>query len=370
MKLLRPLAFALLIGCTTTPNPPPTTAEPPTASSATAPSIENPNAYTFEGVEVFGSRRYPREELLANLGLPAPGTKVDVESREFGKMLQQSKAAFTSRFRFALCRYSFVAYPGPKTVRLTIDLVDFGDEWRMRHTPAPTGDAEDPAGLISAWTDYLKKLSALQREGELPAGGPGDGPSWGRCEGGWQCFGGFGHPKLAGLEQKFIERVPPNFDALVKVLREDKDELERMSAIQLLSYVPDRRKVVEVLVPFVSDEAPGVRNEALRSIGTAQSLEQHLFIPLEPLLDALWYPQATDRNKAGWALVYVAERDEGKARKQEILRRVGELLPQMAGAGQRVDYEPAQRILKALSGEDFGSDVAAWRAWVDDELKR
>lgn len=371
MTALRLFALAVVAhGCATTPDPiPPPAAAPPVEEEA-APA-ENPNVYTYLGVDVFGSRTYPKDELLANLGLPEPGTQIDVTDPAFGKMLQESKAKFTARFPFAFCRYSVAGYPADKTLRITIDVVDPGDEWRMQFTPSPLGDRDDPAGLIAAWNDYRKAYWALQQKGELPAAGPGADAApggWGQCEGGWLCYGGFGHPELASREQKFIDEVPTTFEELVTFIREDKDEFERMGAIQLLAYGPDRHRVANALVPFVKDAAQGVRNEALRLVGAAQSHERALFIPLDPVLEALWYPLVSDRNKAAWTLVEIVEREEGRRQKDVILKKAGDPLIEMAGASQRTDHEPARRVLTTLSGRDFGGDVEAWRAWVASEL--
>ena len=98
-------------------------------------------------------------------------------------------------------------------------------------------------------------------------------------------------------------------------------------------------------------------------LGEAQKGLDHVIVPLDPLLDALWFPHETDRNKAGWALVRVTEIEHG-AHAAQIARKAGEALAVMAGMHSRIDDEPAQRVLKAISGEDHGSDTAAWRAGV------
>ena len=54
-----------------------------------------------------------------------------------------------------------------KTLRITVDLVDKGDERRMKFVPAPTGDARDPGGLIAAWNDYQKTFWQLVQRGEV-----------------------------------------------------------------------------------------------------------------------------------------------------------------------------------------------------------
>jgi hypothetical protein len=314
--------------------------------------------YTFEGVEVFGSRKVPKAELLEVIGMPAPGSRIDMAQGDFVTQMKESKKRLTEKWPFALCRYSIVQYPEPLTMRLTVDLVDVGDEWRMQFSPAPQGNVPDPEGLIAAWQDYRKVFSELQKAGEVPSFGVGT------C-GAIVCHGGFAHPKLAGREQKFLEGVPRNFDALVRVLREDRDEGKRMDAVFLLAYGRSREKVVEAIAPSVKDPSSGVRNEVLRTFGAAQEGQKRVIAPLEPILAALWFPLSTDRNKAGWALVRIVE-TEGAARRQQILEKSGEMLLQMVGMQQRIDHEPAQKVLTLLAGRDLGRDEAAWRRWAQE----
>jgi hypothetical protein len=318
--------------------------------------------YTFEGVEVFGSRKVPKEKLLEVIGLPAPGTRIDVAKGDFVTQLQESKKRLTGTWPFALATYSVVQYPPTGTMRVTVDLVDEGDEWRMRFSPAPQGSVPDPEGLVAAWQDYLKTFWDLQRKGEVPNHGVGT------CRA-IVCHGGFAHPALEGREQKFIEGVPRNFDALVRVLREDSDEWRRMSAVMLLAYVPSREKLVEAVIPSARDSSSGVRNEVLRSLGAAQEGQPRVIIPLEKVLEALWFPTSTDRNKAGWALVRIVE-TEGAARRQQILDTSGEMLVQMAGMQQPIDHEPARKVLTILAGRDLGDDEQAWRRWFEQTRTR
>ncbi|MBN1208578.1 MAG: HEAT repeat domain-containing protein [Myxococcaceae bacterium] len=335
---------------------------PAAPSAPEAAPVPPSTVYTFEGVEVFGSRKVPKEKLLEVIGLPAPNTRIDVSKGDFVTLLQESKKRLTETWPFALCNYSVVQYPPTGTMRVTVDLVDEGDEWRMRFSPAPQGNVPDPEGLIAAWQDYSKTVFELQRKGEIPNHGVGT------CRA-IVCHWGFSHPALASREQKFIEGVPRNFDALVRVLREDSDEARRMGVVMLLAYGPSREQVVEAVIPSVRDPYTGVRNEVLRTLGAAQEGQPRVIIPLERVLEALWFPRSTDRNKAGWALVRIVE-TEGAARRQQILDTSGEMLVQMAGMQQRIDHEPARKVLTILAGRDLGADEQAWRAWFEQTRTR
>jgi hypothetical protein len=206
------------------------------AATPAAPSAPRKPVYTYGGVEVFGSRKVSKEKLLSLVGLPAPGTLLD-ESVDFGTLLSESKKRLTSAYAFAQCVYSVAVDLRTNILRVTVDLVDEGDEWRMRFSPAPQGEVEDPEGLLAAWGKYVEAYWKLRNAGELAIG-------FGGCKA-LSCYGSFEHPELAPLEPRFIEGVPRNFKALVRVLREDRDELERMHAVNLLAYLPSREQVVD-----------------------------------------------------------------------------------------------------------------------------
>ena len=112
-----------------------------------------------------------------------------------------------------------------------------------------------------------------------------------------------------------------------------------------------------------------MRNEVLRLLGAVQKDPARVISPLEPVLDALWFPLSTDRNKAGWALVRIVE-TEGAVRRKQILDTSGEMLMQMAGMEQPIDHEPARKVLTILAGRDLGADEAAWRRWMAETSAR
>ncbi|QRK06188.1 HEAT repeat domain-containing protein [Archangium violaceum] len=349
------VSLALLAGCTTTARQ----AEAPVKAEAS----QQPNSiYVFEGVEVFGSRKVPKEKLLALITLPAPGTRFDTkdekQQKEFVANLIESKKRLTDTGSFAFIRMS-VGQNMNHTMGVTVDLVDLGDEWRMPFNPEPTGEVADPEGLLAAWSDYLKTFWKLRGQGAVPEWGMGT------CRAPMGCYGGFDHPELAPREQRFIDGVPRNADALVRVLREDKDSGKRTNALMLLTYLSSPEQLVKAILPSVRDPYEGVRNEALRRLGSAQERSKKPgIVPIDPVLEALWFPLESDRNKAGWTLVHILE-VEGTVHRQRLLDKAGEVLVEMAGMRSALEHEPARKVLARLAGQDFGDDVAAWRRWFE-----
>lgn len=350
------VSLALLTACTTTTRQ----AEPPSAPQVAAPAPTPPSTvYVFEGVEVFGSRKVPQEKLVELMGLPPPGTRIDKEKNDFVPLLIAGKKRLLEAYDFPFCKVSVVEYPPTHTMRVAVDVVDRGDEWRMRFNPEPQGEVADPEGLIAAWRDYQKLYWKLQKDGAVPEYGVGT------CHA-LVCHGGFDHPELASLEQRFIDGVPRGVEALLRVLREDKDGSKRYTVMLLLPYLDSREQLVKAILPSVRNPDVGVRNEVLRVLGTAQQGQERVIIPLETILEALWFPIVNDRNKAGWALVRILE-TEGTVHRQVILDKAGEVLVAMTGMQQKIDHEPARKVLAMLAGRDFGGDVAAWRRWLEQQ---
>src|SRR5882762_925475 len=103
------------------------------AGTAVKPAPPAAPAYAYEGAEAFGSRRLPQNVLMKRLGLPPPGTAIDdgLPSR-----LDKARNELLAEGAVALCKFSFVTDERARTLRITVDLVDKGDEWRMKFVPA------------------------------------------------------------------------------------------------------------------------------------------------------------------------------------------------------------------------------------------
>jgi hypothetical protein len=357
---MRPSLFglALLVGCAAAP-----VRQDPAAA---APSSSKPVVH-FGGFDVFGARHEPVDEIVKAFDPPPVGTVIGHPNPTVPKFMA-AREAIAKRFPFVSARINYAEF-ADMTEYVVVEWVDRGDEWRLRLDPAPTGHLADPGGLFAAWDQYRAEYESLVEQGAMPE--MNDDPEhkpFGSCRGGFFCSGGYAHPKLAGFEQQFIDGVPRHLDELARVLHEDADPAHRYDAACLLAYAPSREAAVQALLPSTRDPDQGVRNEVLQILGAAQNGLEHVILPLDPFLDALWVPEESDRNKAGWALARITAIEHG-AHAAEIAGRAGEALAVMAGMHSRLDYEPAQRVLREISGEDHGSDSAAWRAWVARERK-
>ncbi|QSQ24571.1 hypothetical protein JY651_06365 [Pyxidicoccus parkwayensis] len=184
----------------------------------------------------------------------------------------------------------------------------------------------------------------------------------------FHCGTGFAHPKLAPLEARFISGVPAHFDALVKVLRTEKDEYRRSLVPFLLAYGRTREEVAEALLPSLRDSSDAVRNNAMRVLWQTQRGASKPLVPLAPVVRALHGPTLGDRNKASVLLGAVVEKDA--ALRDAALRGAGPLLVEMVAMRSRADREGSLLALRALAGRDLGEDPRVWKAWVESALAR
>src|SRR5690606_30128811 len=92
------------------------------------------------------------------------------------------------------------------------------------------------------------------------------------------------------------------------------------------------------------------------------SLRPDLEYPIEALIDAMDFPDVTDRNKAAFAVSTLA----GMPRYRDAVRsRALETCLRLLRLEQPNNRVPAHLILMSVSGLDYGrDDHAAWERWV------
>jgi HEAT repeat protein len=168
-----------------------------------------------------------------------------------------------------------------------------------------------------------------------------------------------------------VEKVPKAQDALVKVLREDADEDNRSAAAFLLAYTGSPEQTVRHLIPSIRDSSGGVRNDVLRVLTATEEAADRPLMDLAVVLDATSLPQTTDRNKAVYLLSYLLEDlkpEELKAQQPALIRQLGPQLVAMANMSQPINQEPAIKVLKLISGEQYETGEQ-WKAWLARQPK-
>lgn len=87
-------------------------------------------------------------------------------------------------------------------------------------------------------------------------------------------------------------------------------------------------------------------------------------IPIDPFLEALDYPETTDRNKALATQDGLAARPENKP---VLLNKAGPRLIKLLRLLQPNNHDFAYSILKKVSSTDFGErSYKDWEAWLSN----
>jgi hypothetical protein len=350
-KNMKRALVCIVMACSQPPPP-----NQPASPAAAARPAGQPK--TLAAIDVFGSRRVSNDEIIAASGLVAGGA-VMFPSDPLFEQLEAVQRRLTERFHFAFVEVSPISYfgdhPDANKVFITIDVVDADDTARMKFAPAPSKTVADPAGLVAAWLDYEAAVWPLHNSGAYK------GPY--TCKGGMHCALGFNHPDLESREDLFIAKVPKCVAELTAMLRDDREDKRRAAAAFALAYAHDRQQVIDALVPSIDDPSGLVRNNVMRVLVVIQQKADAVVVPLAAVLRAMHFPTTADRNKAAYALVEIAKRSS-PADRVRIAREVGDVLVAMAAMSQPNNRDPAVQILRAISGEDHGTDAAGWRAWL------
>jgi hypothetical protein len=240
-------------------------------------------------------------------------------------------------------------------VYITVDIVDTADaSVRMPFRPAPTRTFPDPDNLLQQWAEYEKATFALGEAGEL-RGGYENCPAL-------ACSFGFEHPQLQAFPRIFEAAVPRNRDRLVQILRADQNPTHRGYAVFLLAFTNNATSYVQTITPAIRDSSSLVRNNALRVLVDIAQNHLTVEIPIEAVVQALHYPDTTDRNKAAIVLEVLAK----QTRYREVLiEQAVPILLEMLKLEQPNNHKPAYAILTTLSGKQYGErDYAAWERWA------
>ena len=184
----------------------------------------------------------------------------------------------------------------------------------------------------------------------------------------FHCLLNHQHPALKDKSKELAKRASSQFGQLVKVLRTDRNSNKRAAAAFLIAYDKDGNKVVESLLPSVRDSSSIVRNNAMRVLAEIALRHQDVHIPLDPILQAINFPDTTDRNKAAAIIDRLLQRADSKKLHRRIINQAGEIVLAMLRLKQPNNHDYAYFILKRLSGKDFGEwNHLAWARWLAEE---
>ena len=356
-------ALSLLFGLLS--HMPPAIASAPAAPmpKSSADSTQHDASFSVHAIDVFGTTQISTEQVLQAWGDTItkfaeavysnhPNPEVDV-----GSLYQEIITGIQVMGDFAYVDVSPILYfEEGNPIFVTIDIVDAVDaSVRMPFRAAPTGRFDDPEGLFQQWAEYEETGIALSRAGELSDG-------YDQCPA-LSCTFGFEHPDLQKFLPIFEAAIPPNREQLTQILQGDRDAAHRGYAVFLLAFTDDPTSYVQAITPAIKDSSSLVRNNALRVLIHIAQDYPEVPIPIAQVVEALGYPNTTDRNKAAYILVELAKRAEHR---ETLIEQAVPILLEMLKLQQPNNHDPAYRILTQLSGQQYGArDYAAWEQWAE-----
>ncbi len=350
-RLLWSLLVVLLTACAAT-SPAPVSPGATRAKTAAAPRAKA----ELVAIDMFGTKQITLDRLLAIHGTEL---RAFTEALMRGDPSSANTEALLDKL-YALGDFADVTpalvgmyAPGGMKYYLTLDFVDRADAARrMPFVPSPTGTHDDPDGLLADWRSYESLMY------EKPGSRRVDCAAF-------HCIGDDAHPEMKRLASTFVARVPAHVEALATILRDDKDGQNRAAAAYLLAYSKDGASLVKLLVPAFRDGSGLVRNNAMRVVADIATYHPNVEVPIEPVLEALSYPATLDRNKAAAILDGLLARPGSGRLHRLVARRAGATLLAMLRLQQPNNHDFAYRILKVISGQDFGErDYSAWEGWL------
>lgn len=310
------------------------------------------------GIDTFGSKRISAEVAVREYGLKINEWVLARNEQRpgYSRLKKEIESAIQAQYGFGFVSLSLITYFSPLSGQyVTVDVVELEDvSKRMAFLPEPSGQFEDPDGLIAHWKEYNLTGEELRASGQLeytdscPA---------------FHCTFGFEHPRLAPYLEKLNQLVPRNEAELVRILKEDVRPEFRGTAAYLLAHSKDGSSIVRYALGSVSDSSFIVRNSAVRVLSEIARRHPKIEIPVEPILQVLNFPETTDRNKAGYTLVSLSLKEKNK---KPILCSGGKILLEMLKLVQPNNHDPAYVVLKNISGQDFGErNYPAWENWLN-----
>jgi len=240
-------------------------------------------------------------------------------------------------------------------IDITIELVDPSDAaTRMAFAPAPTGEIDDPDGVLAAWADYQQTAFELVNTRQMEPTIADDCPAL-------HCAFGFGREQLAPFLERFDRAAGTRHDVLLSVLREDADPEKRKNAVFVLAHSTDAGRLVRELAPSLDDPDSGVRNNIMRVLGAIARADDTIRIPFAPLARRIDDPSTSCRNKAAYLIAALAGRPEYR---EEILAIMPDVM-RLLRLDKPNNHNPAYEILTTISDEIFGErDYERWEAWI------
>ena len=177
----------------------------------------------------------------------------------------------------------------------------------------------------------------------------------------YHCIAPFSHPTLKPYLAKFNLAAINQQDFIIDTLERDPVPERRAAAAFLIGHFKNPKKIINVLMPHIQDDSDIVRNNVMRVLGMTIATANIQNIDPVPFLKQLDSPFVTDRNKALFVLLAIANSENGK---QLILKHGSTKLLKVLHLKQPNNHDIAYLILKTISNQTYsGDDLIKWENW-------
>lgn len=333
------------------------------ASSAMA------QAYQTDVVDVYGAKPSVAKRIMKNYAkevsrleltmqnqmLQTPGS---FESKEFQALVLQQvqlREKIKKENQLKYVNFETIIYPKDDSLYTTIEVVDSDHPERLRFVKEAADYKSRPykPDLVGAMQKYQQVNTELMLHHKIS-------PTPGKCPV-YHCTAGFEHPQLKPYLNLFNEGAVKQKSFIIKTIKNDPDPERRAAAVFLTSHFKDPKEIIAVLSNSLTDEYEGVRNNVMRVM--AETVEKsHAKIDPLPIIATLDSPVTTDRNKALYVLIAVADNPGYHS----VIREKGsEKLISLLALNQPNNGEMAHILLKKISGKQYSrTDLSAWKNWA------
>ncbi|HBC0468140.1 TPA: HEAT repeat domain-containing protein [Legionella pneumophila] len=265
--------------------------------------------------------------------------------------------------QFSFSNISVVYYPDTKNNYVTIDLVKTSESYRLPTSPKrmikkKIYHSQNLNRLFETWKKYEESNLEQMRAGSLNLQNKS-------CPV-LHCIWGFDQKEIKDYLPKLKEGAMHYKNELIEIILHGADDIERGLAIFILAHSSQYNELAHLLTELISDSSAHVRNNSMRVLGAIVSKKGIKSLDIDAILNALNYPNLTDRNKAAYVLLNIVLKDPSTHKK--VIQRSGNTLIHLLKLKQPNNHDFAYRILQEISHQHYSEmDYQSWQKWIDEQ---
>lgn len=262
---------------------------------------------------------------------------------------------------FKLTKISTIYYPDDKVQYTTIDVVKATDSYRIpvsskRVIKKQIDKSDGLTNLFTIWDAYSQRNTKLMYSSN-PDSKSKSCPVV-------HCIWGFDKKELKYDVPELTRGASKYKNQLMDIIEHSANSTERGEAIFILAHINNYQELAHFLIKFTNDQDAGVRNNAMRVLGSILAQHDVTRLDIDRIIKAIDYPYVTDRNKAGYVLLSIVIKD--KSSRPLVIKKSGTTLLNLLKLKQPNNHDFAYHILKVISNKNYSDrDYISWKKWLD-----